>query len=112
MNETDNCIWVQTQVYKRRVFTDTILYCKFVNRRVDIYFYPEGKLEGTFHTLLDFETELPKCKFCRCNRQYIVNVDYIEQYSEKILEVVLVNGFHVQIAKERKEELFKLLGVC
>jgi DNA-binding LytR/AlgR family response regulator len=109
--ENEDCyIWVKTSVYLKRVLIDSILLCKAEDHKVDIYFHPEGKLEGTRHSLEEFENLLPKCKFCRCNRQYIINVDQVDKYSEKIPEVVLINGLHVQVSKDRKDNLSKLLG--
>jgi DNA-binding LytR/AlgR family response regulator len=112
MEEVNHKIWVKTSIYKKKVLTHSILYCKAENRKVDIYFHPDGKLQGTCHTLADMESLLPSCKFCRCNRQYLINIDYVEEYSEKIPEVVLTNGEHVLVAKERKDELIRLLNTA
>lgn len=111
MEKTPSFIWVQTPVYKKKVLISSILYCKAVNRKVDIYFHPEGKLEGTYHTLTEMESMLSAANFCRCNRQYILNLDHVEQYSDKIPEVILSNGERVSISRERKETIDRMLMV-
>ncbi len=111
MKITNNIIWVQTYIYKKRVDIDAILFCRAVNHKAEIHFYPEGKLEGVYHSLAEIESMLPSARFFRCNRQYIVNLEKVDSYSEKILEVVLINGEKIPLAKERKEELLRLLGI-
>jgi len=109
MEEGSHHIWVQTSIYKKKVTIDSILLCKVEKRKVDIYFHPDGKLEGTYHSLTDMETMLPERKFCRCNRQCIINIDHVDKYSEKIPEIVMTNGMCIHVGKDYKENLSKLL---
>ena len=109
MENVHSFIWVQTHVYKKKIQLNSILYCKAANRKVDIYFHPEGKLEGAYHTLSEMETMLSSGKFCRCNRQYILNLDFVEQYSDKIPAVILINGECISIARDRKEIVDRML---
>lgn len=111
MERANHIIWVQTYIYKKRVDIDLILFCKAVNHKTEIYLYPEGKVEGVHHSLAEMENMLPSDRFFRCSRQCIINLEKVDSYSEKILEVVLVNGEKIPLAKERKEELLRLLGL-
>lgn len=109
MERKSNIIWVQTYIYKKKVEIDSILFCTTVNHKSEIYFYPEGKLEGVSNSLKEIESMLPYGRFFRCNKQYIINVKQIDLYSEKLLEVVLLNGEKIPIAREKKDELLRLL---
>jgi DNA-binding LytR/AlgR family response regulator len=110
--EKTNQIWVQTYVYKKRITIDTILFCRTIDHKTMIYLTPDGKHEKVSHSLTELENMLPADRFFRCNRQCIVNLNQVESYSEKIPEVVLYSGEKIAVAREREEELFRLLEAC
>ena len=109
MEKGHRYIWVKTCIYRKRVESDTIIYCKSENRKVHIYMCPGGEIRGAYHTLADMEKRLPKDKFFRCNRTIIVNVDFVDQFSEKIPAIILTNGEKISLAKDRKDDLARLL---
>jgi two-component system, LytTR family, response regulator len=109
MEKSSNIIWVRIYIYKKKVKIDSILFCKLVNHKIEIYLSPGGKLEGVNHSLQEMETMLPPKMFFRCNRQCIINLDQVDSYSETIPEVILLNGEKIPIAKDRKDELLRRL---
>jgi DNA-binding LytR/AlgR family response regulator len=104
-------IWAQASVYKRKIFTDSIICIKSEDHKADIYESEKPKPLRVNHTLIQMENKLPKDKFCRCNRRYIINIDEVEQYSEKVSEVILFNGMKIPVEKSQKECLCKLLMI-
>lgn len=108
MEKEHSIIWIKTCIYKKKVERDSILYFKAEDRKVNVYLNA-GELKEIRHTLANLEEMLPKDKFFRCNRQVIVNVDYVDQFSEKIPEIILTNGEKISVAKDRKDDLSKLL---
>jgi DNA-binding LytR/AlgR family response regulator len=107
MENKNSIIWVKTSSYKKKVMIDSILFCKAAKKKVDIYLYPESTQIPSSNSLAYLEDLLPADKFCRCNRQCIINIDQVEQYS--LAEVILINGTHVSVARDRKKGVISQL---
>jgi len=57
-------------------------------------------------TLKSFEAELPKDKFCRVHKSYLVNLDRIDRFSSTKLEV---GEFKIPISRNKKNLLVEAL---
>ncbi|WP_034060954.1 LytR/AlgR family response regulator transcription factor [Lacinutrix jangbogonensis] len=75
----------------------------------------EGKLASKTYTyakkLRDFEDIFDDLdNFIRIHRSWIININYLQSYSKKDKEVLLINNKRIPVSKSYKEKLEKLLG--
>lgn len=115
-----------TQIYpitQQPTFTDTFLTIradrKFYKINFDNITYIEGqKAYVTFHTdkklitalasLKDLEESLPKDKFLRIHKSYIVAINEIQSLEGNIIEI---DNIQLPVGKMYKEDVLKLFGV-
>jgi two-component system LytT family response regulator len=58
-------------------------------------------------TMKDFEAQLPKDKFLRVHKSYIVNLDKVQRYNSKVAEIGTTK---IPLSRTKKEELAKMLN--
>lgn len=115
-----------TQIYpitQQPTFTDTFLTIradrKFYKINFDNITYIEGqKAYVTFHTdkklitalasLKDLEESLPKDKFLRIHKSYIVAINEIQSLEGNIIEI---DNIQLPVGKMYKDDVLKLFGV-
>ncbi len=56
----------------------------------------------TLSTMKSFEKQLPEDKFLRIHKSYIVNLEKIEKFNSKIVQVA---GTQVPLSRHKKNEL-------
>ncbi len=66
----------------------------------NIYF-ENGKSTLSSRTLLMFESELPRTKFIRINRSYMLNVSLISHYQSSTKTLHLLNGMVFKVSRRR-----------
>jgi DNA-binding LytR/AlgR family response regulator len=110
MEPNADIIWVQTSLCCKKVEVRKILYCQAEDGRTTIYSYPKGKIEGVCESLSELDKVLPHPKFCLCNRQVIVNTDFIDEYWKKISELVLVNKKKITLSRRRRKFIDDLIS--
>jgi DNA-binding LytR/AlgR family response regulator len=54
-----------------------------------------------------FESDLPKEKFVRVHKSYIINIDKVERFNSKFAEIVT----KIPLSRHKKEDLVKALAV-
>ncbi len=97
-------IFVKSNLKKRKVILSKIKwiealgdYIKLVSDEANII---------VLSTLTAFESELPKDKFLRIHKSYIVNLDKIEKFSGKSVEV---EGKQLPLSRHKRQNLEKAL---
>ncbi|MET7027762.1 LytR/AlgR family response regulator transcription factor [Sediminicola luteus] len=97
-------IFVKSNLKKRKVILNKIKwiealgdYIKLVSDEANII---------VLSTLTAFESELPKDKFLRIHKSYIVNLDKIEKFSGKSVEV---EGKQLPLSRHKRQNLEKAL---
>lgn len=89
----------------------TVIYIEAKDKRTFVY---GEEASGTHkYSLQEFEYMLPKDKFIRCHRSYIVNVNHIKAIypdSHSTLLLVMSNGSHVTVSQLYSSYFRKLLG--
>jgi DNA-binding LytR/AlgR family response regulator len=97
-------IFVKSNLKKRKVILNNIKwiealgdYIKLVSDEANII---------VLSTLTAFESELPKDKFLRIHKSYIVNLDKIEKFSGKSVEV---EGKQLPLSRHKRQILEKAL---
>lgn len=91
---------------KMRLETGKICYVE-VQDHLLIYNTTDGKFiaKGTMH---DAETQLSQEQFYRCNRCYLVNLDYVENYQGSD---ITVNGDSIQVSRSRRKSFLDALNI-
>ena len=88
---------------KKIPFTD-IMYCEVVNHRV--FLYEQNSTHEYESKIDDLEKELTD-DFFRCHRSYIVNLKYVDSYSDGF--AYLPSGEKIPIATRRQQDFMKAL---
>ncbi|MDA9773477.1 LytTR family DNA-binding domain-containing protein [Saprospiraceae bacterium] len=84
-----------------------ILYLKADNNYTEIY--TEEKKVTASKTIKNFENQLPTPPFYRCHQSYVVNLDYMTEFSKSDQCIIMKGGKMIPLSKNKKEGLFKML---
>ena len=77
----------------------------------NIYFANKTKILAS-KTLKDFEELLPTDIFFRTHNSYLINLNYIKRYIKGDGgQIELQNGIYVDVARRKKEEFLKAMGI-
>ncbi|MCX2679213.1 LytTR family DNA-binding domain-containing protein [Galbibacter sp. EGI 63066] len=103
--EDDEHIFVKSNLKKRKVFLNEINwvealgdYIKLVTEEANIVI---------LSTMKSFEKQLPEDRFLRIHKSYIVNLDKVEKFNSKNVEV---NGKQIPLSRNKKQELSEALS--
>lgn len=89
---------------------DDIVYCQADSNYSYIYTNDNRKITAS-KTLTNFEEELDPQTHIRIHRSYIINLNYIKQFSSTDgYEVVLGSGERLPVSRRRKEALLEALS--
>lgn len=104
-NDNRNFFFVKTGYCIEKIFFDDILFIEGMRDYRNIQTNTKKIL--TLQTFIELEKELPKSKFCRVHKSYIVTlkkIDLIERNRIKIRDKL------IPISETYKENFFKLIG--
>lgn len=90
---------------KKKLDVDTICYVE-VQDHVLIYHTTSGDFE-TKGTMNDAEGQLTPEKFFRCNRCYLVNLEYVDRY---LGSDIMINGDTIQVSRGRRKPFLDALN--
>lgn len=104
-NEDEEHIFVKSNLKKRKVILSEIKwiealgdYIKLVTDEANIVI---------LSTMKSFEKELPENKFLRIHKSYIVNLEKVEKFNSKNVEV---SGRQIPLSRNKKTELAEALS--
>ncbi len=104
-NEDEEHIFVKSNLKKRKVILSEIKwiealgdYIKLVTDEANIVI---------LSTMKSFEKELPEDKFLRIHKSYIVNLEKVEKFNSKNVEV---SGRQIPLSRNKKTELAEALS--
>jgi DNA-binding LytR/AlgR family response regulator len=105
INEDEEHIFVKSNLKKRKVILNDIKwiealgdYIKLVTDEANIVI---------LSTMKAFEKQLPEDKFLRIHKSYIVNLEKIEKFNSKNVEV---SGRSIPLSRNKKTELAEALN--
>lgn len=98
----DNYLLIKTMNCCKAVKISNIFYCEVINRK--IYLYTKDDVIVYYSKLADIIKQLDN-RFVRCHRSYLVNMDYLIEYTNR--QITLVNGLHVPISRLRYQEFME-----
>ena len=78
-----------------------IIYCESRSNYTDIHLVSDNKKISYTKTLKTVENLLSGDNFLRCHKSFIVNVDYIESFNVKKMEIQLTNGDKIKISRNQ-----------
>ena len=103
-NEEGDYIFVKSNLRQRKVVLNDIKYVEALGDYVKLV-TNEGNVV-ILSTMKSFEQKLPKDKFLRIHKSYIVNLEKIEKFNRKI---IIVAGSQIPLSRHKKTELEEAL---
>ena len=103
-NEEEEYIFVKSNLRQRKVVLNDIMWVEALGDYVKLV-TNEGNVV-ILSTMKSFEQKLPKEKFLRIHKSYIVNLEKVEKFNSKTVEVA---GNQVPLSRNKKNELEQAL---
>jgi two-component system, LytTR family, response regulator len=74
--------------------------------------FNDGKALKVAYTLKRLEKRFKDYpNFFRCNRSYLVNIDFMTAYDKETFEVILKNGYKISVSRRRKVAFIKMFKI-
>lgn len=102
--EDDNYIFVKSNLKNRKVFLNKLKYIEALGDYVK--FVLEKDSFVVLSTMKYFENQLPPDKFLRIHKSYIVNLEKIERYSSRSIEI---DKEQLPLSRNKKAHLIEAL---
>ncbi|MGI0105832.1 LytR/AlgR family response regulator transcription factor [Salinimicrobium sp. WS361] len=103
--EDDNYIFVKSNLKNRKVFLNKLKYIEALGDYVK--FVTEKDNFVVLATMKSFENQLPSNKFLRIHKSYIVNLDKIERYNSRNIEI---DKQQIPLSRHKKSNLIEALA--
>ncbi|WP_461532822.1 LytR/AlgR family response regulator transcription factor [Sinomicrobium sp.] len=103
--EDDDHIFVKSNLKKHKVFLNEIKWIEALGDYVKLVTDKEGIV--ILSTMKSFEKELPPDRFMRIHKSFIINLDKVNRYNSKEVEV---SGTILPLSRNRKMKLAEILG--
>jgi two-component system, LytTR family, response regulator len=97
-------IFIKSNLKKLKIYISRIKWIEAYGDYVKVITEEDNHL--VLSTMKSFENELPKDKFIRVHKSFIVNIDKIEKFNSKFAEI----GPHkIPLSRNKKEDLVKAI---
>lgn len=100
----DGHIFIKSKMKNLKVFTSNIHYLEAYGDYVKVITNDEK--HTVLSTMKSFENDLPKDKFIRVHKSFIVNLNKIEKFNNKFIEIGTAN---IPVSRTKKENLQKAI---
>ena len=104
VNAEEEYIFVKSNLKKRKVVLNDIKWVEALGDYIKLV-TNEGNIV-ILSTMKSFEKQLPEDKFLRIHKSYIVNLEKVEKFNSKNIEV---DGRQVPLSRNKKNELMEAL---
>lgn len=104
-DEDENFIFIKSNLKKLKLFTSKIRWIEAYGDYVKIITEDDSHL--VLSTMKAFEKELPKDKFIRVHKSYIINILKINTYNSKYAEI---DTFKIPLSRSKKDTLIEALS--
>jgi len=104
--EDDDYIFVKSNLKKRKIFLNQLKYVEALGDYVKLIM-EEGDPIVVLATMKSFETELPSERFLRIHKSYIVNLDKVERYNSRNIEIA---DEKIPLSRHKKNTLIEALN--
>jgi DNA-binding LytR/AlgR family response regulator len=103
--EEGEFIFVKSNLKNFKIFIAKIKWIEAFGDYVKIITEDENHL--VLATMKSFESELPKDKFLRVHKSFIINIDKVQRFNSKVAEI---GSSQIPLSRNKKEELAKALN--
>ena len=103
--EDENFIFVKSNLKNRKVFLNKLNYIEALGDYVK--FVTEKDTFVVLATMKSFESQLPNDKFLRIHKSYIVNLEKVERYNSKNIEIAKKQ---LPLSRHKKTNLIEALS--
>jgi two-component system LytT family response regulator len=97
-------IFIKSKLKNLKIFTSTIHYFEAYGDYVKVITDDEKHL--VLSTMKSFENELPQGKFIRVHKSFIVNLNKIDKFNSKFIEI---GSVHIPLSRTIKDKLIKAM---
>lgn len=97
-------IFIKSKLKKLKVFTSKIKWVEAFGDYIKVVTDEESHL--VLSTMKSFENDLPKEKFVRVHKSYIVNIDRVDKFNSKFAEIGTTK---IPLSRNKKEDLIRAL---
>jgi len=104
--EDDDYIFVKSNLKKRKVFLSQLKYVEALGDYVKLIM-EEGDPIVVLATMKSFEAQLPSDRFLRIHKSYIVNLDKVERYNSRNIEIA---DEKIPLSRHKKNFLIEALN--
>ena len=104
-DEDENFIFIKSNLKKLKVYTSKIRWIEAYGDYVKIITEDDSHL--VLSTMKAFEKELPKDKFIRVHKSYIINIQKVDTFNSKFAEI---DTFKIPLSRSKKDSLLDALG--
>ncbi|MGS2763265.1 LytR/AlgR family response regulator transcription factor [Sinomicrobium sp. M5D2P9] len=102
--EDDDYIFVKSNLKKHKIFLNEIKWIEALGDYVKLITEEEGII--VLSTMKSFEQELPEERFMRIHKSFIINLDKVDRYNSRVVEV---SGTKLPLSRNRKAKLAEIL---
>jgi len=103
--EDENFIFVKSNLKNRKVFLNKLKYIEALGDYVK--FVTEKDTFVVLATMKSFENQLPSEQFLRIHKSYIVNLEKVERYNSKNIEI---DKQQIPLSRHKKSNLIEALS--
>jgi DNA-binding LytR/AlgR family response regulator len=103
--EEGEFIFIKSNLKNFKIFISKIKWIEAFGDYVKIITEDENHL--VLATMKSFESDLPKEKFLRVHKSYIINIDKVQRFNSKVAEI---GATQIPLSRNKKEELAKALN--
>lgn len=103
--EEEEHIFVKSNLKKRKVFLSEIKWVEALGDYIKLV--TDDANIVVLSTMKAFEKELPSDRFLRIHKSYIINLDKVERFTSKTVEV---KGMSIPLSRNKKSELSDALN--
>lgn len=100
----DSHIFIKSNLKNLKIFTENIKFIEAYGDYLKVITNNDKHL--VLSTMKSFENELPKDKFVRVHKSYIVNLGKIDKFSSKFIEI---GGVLIPVSRTKKEQVQKAI---
>jgi len=104
--EDDDYIFVKSNLKKRKIFLGQLKYVEALGDYVKLIM-EEGDPIVVLATMKSFEAQLPGDRFLRIHKSYIVNLDKVERYNSRNIEIA---DEKIPLSRHKKHSLIEALN--
>lgn len=104
-DEEGDHIFIKSNLKKLKIFTSKIKWIEAFGDYVKVVTEDDSNL--VLSTMKAFESDLPKEKFVRVHKSYIINIDKVERFNSKFAEI---GSTKIPLSRHKKEDLVKALS--